>query len=271
LIPLLAPEYTDGALARHFSTWFTRITGLADGFFVNSAATWNDLKTELRARGRDAPVGLIPLAHEFSEERSTRHSGPVRDRVLAAARQPFVLFVGTIEPRKNALGVALVWRRLIAEFGSRVPHLVFAGKLGWMYQDFVKLMTTSGQLSGHAIFVDRPTDRELGHLYSNCLFTVYPSYYEGWGLPVGESLWFGRTVVTSNTGSMPEVGGDMCSYADPHDLDDVYEKVKKLVFDGDFRNDLEKRITRDRLRTWSQVAKDMWAELNALPPPFPRP
>ena len=72
---------------------------------------------------------------------------------------------------------------------------------------------------------ETPSDAELAFLYRNCRFTVFPSLYEGWGLPIGESLWFGKLCIASKTSSMPEVGGDLVDYVDPKDADSLQQAI----------------------------------------------
>lgn len=265
LIPLIVPEHVGDAVPDDFRKWLDAMSRVAAGFLTNSQSTKRDLQIYLAQRGAPQPIEVVPLAHQFltSDRPGARR---LRARVLSDARLPYVLFVGTLESRKNLWGLARVWGRLIKELGFKAPRLVLAGKSGWLKDDFDDLMRGTGSLEGNVRIIESPTEHELSYLYSNCLFTVFPSYYEGWGLPIGESLWFGKTCVTSKTSSMPEVGLDMCSYVDPHDLDDVYQAIKKMVVDVAHRSEFERRITRDRLRTWTDVAEDLWS---VLTPPSP--
>ncbi len=124
---------------------------------------------------------------------------------------------GTIESRKNVWTIALVWQEIYRRLGLDTPRLVFAGKQGWAKGAFDDFLRGTGNLDGYIRIVDRPDDAELAYLYEHCLFSVSASYYEGWGLPIGEGLWFGRPVVASNVSAMPEVGGSLVEYVDPYD------------------------------------------------------
>ena len=98
-----------------------------------------------------------------------------------------------------------------------------------------------GGLGGWVIWLDAPTDAELDHLYRHCLFTATVSLYEGWGLPIGEGLSYGKTGVVSQTASMPEVGGDMVAYCDPASMQSVEAAVRRCL-DMSERGTLEARI-----------------------------
>ena len=94
-------------------------------------------------------------------------------------------------------------------------------------------------------------------MYENCLFTATVSFYEGWGLPIGESLSFGKTAVVAQNSSMPEVGGDMVAYCDAHSISSIYEACHKLIAEPEYRRALEKKISDTSLRTWDDVAQDV--------------
>ena len=179
------------------------------------------------------------------------------DHIRALAKTPYVLIVGTMEVRKNLWRVATVWDRLRRERGRALPKLVLAGRRGWLNGDFDRLMDATGQLGGWIEIVEAPGDDTLDHLYRNCLFTITASFYEGWGLPIGESLGYGKTAVVSDTSSMPEVGGDLVEYCDPHAPDSIEAACLRLIDDPGHRRALEARIAATPLRDWDTVARDM--------------
>jgi glycosyltransferase involved in cell wall biosynthesis len=118
-------------------------------------------------------------------------------------------------------------------------------------------MQATGRLGGWVEIAERPSDDTLAYLYRNCLFTVTVSFYEGWGLPIGESLAYGKTAVVSNSSAMPEVGGNMVEYCDPHSMDSIKDACLRLIDNPDYRKELEERIANAHLRSWDDVARDM--------------
>ena len=260
LIPVKAPAYVAEGMSDAFRNWLDSVYRMADRLVANSGHTASDLRADMAQRGLDIPVATAPLAHEFLTDKQL--STPLRVATLYASERPYVLFVGTIESRKNVWGLLRAWKALAEDLKLDTPYLVLAGKEGWGIEDFRRLYACTGALDGLVTLVDRPTDAELAHLYGNCLFTVFPSHYEGWGLPIGESLWFGKTCVASNTSSMPEVGGDMCAYVDPKDLTQLFNELKRMVTDQDYRVSFEHRIHRKRLRTWSDFADSLYAAVD---------
>ena len=264
LIPVKTPEYVEEQLTRDFRRWILNLYDVASRMIANSEYTAHDLRTDMVLHAkRSIDVRVVALAHEFLTAPANGVEAAVSNAIKYIGRKPFVLFVGTIESRKNVLSLARVWQRLVREIGSRAPNLVLVGKLGYQRDDFESFMRASGNVSGHAYVVKAPSDADLAHLYRNCLFFAYPSFYEGWGLPVGEALWSGKTAVISQTSSLPEVGGDMCLYVDPDDLSSLYDMIKMLVTDPALRQKLESRIERSKLRTWNQVSDEILAAVLA--------
>ncbi|MFZ9950462.1 MAG: glycosyltransferase, partial [Gemmobacter sp.] len=172
---------------------------------------------------------------------------------------PFVLCAGTLENRKNIWRVALAWERMRADPTLELPRLVFAGRKGWRMSEFDDLMRGTGNLGGHVEIVAAPSDRDLDHLYRQSLFCIQASLAEGWGLTVGEALSYGKTSVVARATSLPEVGGKMVEYCDPESVASIAAACRRLIADPDHRRSLEARITRTRLRSWDDVARDLIA------------
>lgn len=281
LIPLITPEHVVDGVPDQFCRWLKFMAGCTDLFLVNSNCTKKDLFWFLHRIGcKDPQVKVVPLAHEFISDdpeslenhrteailRDETHycrKLRVRSHVLNMARLPFVLCVGTIESRKNVWTLVNVWSELLSVLGDKMPRLVFAGKHGWAKEDFDDFMRGTGSLRGYIRVCERPYDFELEYLYKRCLFTVFPSYYEGWGLPVGESLWFGKTAAVSNASSMPEVGMDMVTYFDPHSRQSMRETIKELIVNPAWVEEKVARIAAHKLRTWRQVSEELYQSLDA--------
>lgn len=274
LIPLVAPEYVSDEAASRFEAYIRHVFQTADVIIANSFATRKDIETCARSWriDRAAPI-VVPLAQEFllrpadpaagrAPPAFNRGSYRLRDhataRVLRAAVDPYVLVVGTIESRKNLTRLIGVWSRLRQERPAGTPKLILAGKPGFGSREIRAILTATGHLLGKVKWIDRPDDGELAFLYANCLFSVCVSYYEGWGLPVGESLWFGRPALASRSSSLPEAGGPLADYCDPYDDDDIYEKLSRLIFDPGHRARRVEAINGAKLRTWDAVAADLW-------------
>jgi glycosyltransferase involved in cell wall biosynthesis len=259
IIPLRRPEWFDARITEYFRNWFDRTLPLADMVFTISASTAKDVAAYARENSlalRNAPIP-IPIGTAFQAGRADSLSSrlPVPGN--------YVLFVSTIEPRKNHALLFRIWRRLVTDMpAASVPTLVFAGSVGWLASDFMSQLRNSRFLDGKIVHIDSPTDDELAALYEGCLFTLFPSYYEGWGLPIAESHAFGRPCIISNSSSLPEAGGTLARYIDPDNATETYKLVRTTIEDRAGLAEWRGRVKREfKPVEWSASAR---AVLTAL-------
>ena len=167
-------------------------------------------------------------------------------------KRKYILYVSTIEARKNHDILYKAYHRLASQFPeSKLPQLVFVGMNGWWVGDLLHQISTDPLVRDLIVIKGRVTDAELGELYKNCLFTVFPSNYEGYGLGVAESLSYGKTCLISNQGALNEFDEKYVLFADPWDVNQWCEGIKKLL-DNDFRCQIEKTIQKTFVFTpWS--------------------
>lgn len=273
LIPIVTPHFTRSDAPDWLFQWLKRSLGYVSRYLANSENTARDLRLFLKTQGAEHSVHTVPLAQapvaaseagDGSLSQAERDAFPVfadsrgvSDRVRGLRKTSFVLTVGTQEIRKNLWGLARAWQTLQLELGADVPKLVVVGRQGWLNDDFDAVMRSTGNLGGWVEILDDVDDAGISWLYRNCLFTVCTSFYEGWGLPVGESLAYGKTAVVSQVASLPEVGRDMVLYCDPESVQSIAEACKTLITDHGARQALEDHIRATPLRSWSDVADDL--------------
>lgn len=255
VIPLLKPWLAKPGHDVEFRKFLERTPDYVSDFICVSNQTEADLRLVMPAAGREIPTQVVPEAHEFMGE--AEDGAAIAHAIRVLAEHPFVLCVGTIEVRKNTLALCKVWAQLRQDIGVGLPRLVLAGQRGWLTEDVFDLLRATGNLGGYAAVAERPTDPELAFLYRNCRFTVFPSLYEGWGLPIGESLWFGKLCIASKTSSMPEVGGELAEYVDPHDLEDMRRVLSRALIDRAYVSERESGIVPAALRRWSDVSSEI--------------
>jgi alpha-1,3-rhamnosyl/mannosyltransferase len=172
--------------------------------------------------------------------------------------EKFWLSVGTIEPRKNQKLLALAYARYIALGGDPMP-IVFAGGAGWKMDDFAEYIETLG-ISEHVILTGYVTDDELIWLYRNCYANLYPSFFEGFGLPVLEGMQFGAPTISSNSTSLPEVAGRAALLIDPDDIDAWVQALLHLSKDKNKRDRFaESSATQASNFTWESSASKLLA------------
>lgn len=230
LIPLLAPEWVERETARDFREWFDSLVPQCARVLAVSRATAAMVEDYARAERLKlpGPVGIMRMGTGFDAPKGRRER---RSPGLPPPKS-YVLFVSTLEPRKNHVLAFTVWLRLLETMPRRaVPTLVFAGRVGSDVTDLMRQIGNAGWLGGKLRLIVSPTDAELDDLYEGCLFTLFPSLFEGWGLPVTESLARGVPCLASGGTSLPEAGGTLARYFDPLSVDDAYVKVRALLED----------------------------------------
>ena len=188
LIQISHPQYVHGDANRRFRHALVDALTYADQVMTNSEHVANDVRRFMSSKlNFSLPVKAIPLATALGRQES-QSNRPMRRDVQRATSTPFVLSVSTIEVRKNHMYMIKVWEELIASGVKNIPNLVFVGKLGWGIAPLMSYIAESGHLGGRLHILSDVSDRELTYLYEKCLFTMFPSFAEGFGLPVGESL-----------------------------------------------------------------------------------
>ena len=256
LIPVRHPEWCDAGLLWHFSHWLETCLPLCDVVLAISRSSARDLERYAASKGfaLPGPVGAIPIGTGFGSQLAVLTQAGASHLPAAGT---YVLFVSTIEARKNHQLLFRVWRRLLEEMpAEQVPTLVFAGREGWLVADLMQQLRNVGWLGGKILHVDNPSDSELVQLYQGCLFTLFPSLYEGWGLPVTESLALGKPCIISNVTSLPEAGGTLARYFDPDDLADVARVIHETLADRAGLAAWEAQVKRDfRPVSWDESAK----------------
>jgi glycosyltransferase involved in cell wall biosynthesis len=184
----------------------------------------------------------------------------VKESLSAVALEPqsYMLHVGTIEPRKNLVRLLQAYGQAKRRQGlsmSKMPKLVQVGMKGWKYDEVFDQVSGLG-LDEDVVFLGRVDSGLLPALYNGARLFVYPSLYEGFGLPVLEAMACGTPVVTSNTSSLPEVTGDAAILTDPYDVSQLAEAIEQLLVDRDLASLLQQRgLERAQQFTWESTAQ----------------
>ena len=236
-----------------FGAYLVDMAWSADAVLCISEHTRRDCETVLARLGAPVPpTHVIHLGSDIQDE----SGGGVAPSGFAhgPGERPFVLFVSTIERRKNHEILYRAWTRLREQ--GLVPHrLVFVGMQGWGVTDLMNDLALDPRIEDDIVRMHHVTDEELAWLYRNCAFTVFPSLYEGWGLPLVESLARGRFCLASNAASLPEAGGEWAEYLDPWDLPAWVERLSHYMRHPEEVAARNERIAREfRAPKWSDCA-----------------
>jgi glycosyltransferase involved in cell wall biosynthesis len=171
----------------------------------------------------------------------------------------YFICTGGIHPRKNLMNLLKAFS-LFKKWQHSNMKLVVAGRLAWQYNDIIEKLKTYKYRSD-VILTGYLPDEELAKLTASAYAMVYPSFFEGFGLPIVEAMQSGVPVITSNTSSMPEVGGDAALYANPNDPNAIAKHMLALYRDETFRNKLvETGFEQAKRFNWDQAASLIWDE-----------
>ncbi len=273
LVPIYARETCDEPTAQVFEDFLRRAVRHVDHFLAVSENTARDLRRYIDSLSLPTPaITVTRNGSSFDEFLPNTQDRTARDDLPAR----FVLFVSTIEGRKNHRFMLDLWRRMIAA-GDDPPHLVCVGRIGWRSERVIADLVESSYLGGRVIVMQEVSDSHLKLLYEHCLFTVYPSLYEGWGLPVGESLVAGKICLCSDRASLPEVVGD-AGPCIPLDEPDRWLSTLRTLITNDAARQRRESLIRNVYHPigWSAVASaiaDACASAAATPwsVPYPQP
>lgn len=268
-IPLVMPDLFDAEHVAEFLDAMAQTLHIADGILVNSLATGRDLREISGRMALDLPqTQVIRLDGQLrSDDRSPPPESPgVKD--LVDSREPFVLFVSTIEPRKNHLLVLETWRRLVGErSAAAVPRLVCVGRWGWKYEAVRIFLEQNKDVAQRVRMFTSVSDADLSALYRCCSFVVYPSLYEGWGLPVAEALEHGKLPLVSRSSSLTESGGRFAEYFDLQPPGDFAARVSRLIDAPAYVRQREEVIQKEYVpRSWSAIGSQILSAVATVAP-----
>ncbi len=247
LIQIRNRDYVMPDAVDRFTIQLSDALELCDFVLTNSRYVRDDVTRYLSETKQLAlPVQdvLLPSELTFAETRRAALD-PADQTIKFVLSQDYVLIVSTIEVRKNHTLIIKVWEELRAELGDAVPHLVFVGKWGWQIDALHAYIDDQGYEGDWLFIFNGISDVMMETLYQRALFTIYPSFAEGFGLPIGESLAYGKPCLASHTTAMPEVGGDFVRYFDPFDWRSALAAIRQPIVDRDDLRQWQARIASD--------------------------
>lgn len=229
--------------------------------------TVSEFSRDAILRAYDIPpekVSAIPNAAnpEFRVIGRDRAQKAIHDRLRFDA--PFVLSVGDLQPRKNQIGLIAAFSKLLTDHPHLTHHLVLTGKETW-FTPKVREAARSCGFASRIHFTGFVSDGELMELYNACDCFVFPSFYEGFGLPILEAMACGRAVACSNTSAMPEVADGAGLLFNPHQVEEIARAMKDILLDAELRGRMERLgLQRAATFTWKKSARatlDVYAKV----------
>ena len=254
------PEYMTPASRRYYNGQIQASVMRSDHILANSFATKKEFVDIL-----DVPAEKITVHHLGVEDDFRPLPRSLTKPVITELDLPesFLLFVGTLEPRKNLVGLARAYRDLKLEMPD-LPKLLIAGRPGWHFEQLMHDISKVG-INDSLIFRQDISDSQLPALYNHALMLILPSHYEGFGLPALEAMACGTAPIVSNVAALPEIVGDVGILVDPQDPATIAGAMQRVLVDSAWRASQSaagiERAKRFRWQTAAQTVRDVYQAL----------
>jgi len=243
---ILHKEYHPKERIEYIDKYFTKNIIKSDMIITGSHFTKNEILQRLDFKEEQIEVIYHGIDHNLFQVYSNEDL-----KVDFELPKKFILSVGSIEPRKNLIGLLEAYSKLSLEI-KKEYKLVIAGFKGWENKEIMALIEKNQENIHYLGFI---SDKELSIVYNLASLFVFPSFYEGFGLPVLEAMACGTPVVCSDSSSIPEVGGDAVVYCDPNNTDDISNKIVQVLNDTELQKSMKvSGIKRAKEFTWEKSA-----------------
>ncbi len=270
MLPIVVPQFS-GQWGKPMADFTEKVTSVCDVVFSISESTKYDLETWLNQHKLPIPrIDIIRLgdAYNLNQHAEIPDQKEFVDAKIDPKKNPFILCVGTIEARKNHTLLYYTYK-LAKSRGVQLPKLIISGRPGHRTENIIDIIRDDPDVNNDILLLMNVSDRQLSWLYSNCMFTVYSSFYEGWGLPIAESIANGVPCICSNTSSMVEVAPDFVRYFNPTSSEECLSAIQyylKPAHLTEARNKAKKYVPVTWDTTYDQVVhslKDVMKGLDA--------
>lgn len=255
IIPLLYPSYFESDMSQHFLRIINSIDCQKDWVICISKSTKNDFCNLTNMSPDRVFVTPLSASKNFYRETNITHIQSTYKKYNIPEGK-YILSLATLEPRKNVIHLITCFNKLISQEKLEDIYLILVGSKGWLYDRIFQTVNEHPRLKDKVIFTGYIPDEDLSAIYSGANFFVYPSLYEGFGLPPLEAMQCGVPVIASNSSSLPEVVGDAGILVDPRDEDSLCQAMIELLNNQNICEQLSQAgIMRSKLFNWEKTAK----------------
>lgn len=258
MTPSLFPEWFPEGYSKPWCSNCAEAISFCDQLIVYSESTRRDVTAFANSNDIRVPsFAKVRLADEIGIF-SDGENYEVSSRLQRWRNKPFVIAIGSIHPRKNYQLLIDVWAALQEDMKDACPDLLIVGSVAWGGTDVARTIKENPRVNKCIHLLSNIEDGDLDWLYKNSLLTVYPSLYEGWGLPIGESLANGKICIASKLSSMLEIAPDLTDLIDPLDRRQWVARVKHYALSSTSRSAREKQIKENyRTTSWENTTLDL--------------
>ncbi|MGN0637334.1 MAG: glycosyltransferase family 4 protein [Huintestinicola sp.] len=264
IIPIKHPEFAVESTVFNFMSYIGACIQFCDLIIVSSKAVQKNIEQLCEKLGHE-PVRcrVVPLGADFKGISSSDEKDAVEPQVARAVEKldKYILMVGTVEPRKNH---KLLIDALDSGLAKKGISVVIAGKFGWNVSELRERIELHPLLNKQLFFFERPNDETIKYLYEHAFAVAFPTYDEGFGLPVIEALQLGTPVVASDIEVLREVGGEYADYFTLNDKNSLIDSIMKLASDEELYRQKKEKIKNFRPVSWDMCGENMVRALLSL-------
>lgn len=262
LIPTIKPQWLEPAHTKAITAWVRGVLRGSDCVLTISEFSRQEIERYCAECRFDVPpINVVRLGDVMGESSGDATPSPLP---RFAPTRPFFVCVSTLDVRKNHRLLYDAWTQLAARRGDACPDLVCIGTPHLYVADLLREIRQDRTVNRHIHVLHGIEDCELEWYYKSCESTIYPSKYEGWGLPVAESLGHGRMCLSSNATSIPEISSDLPEFFDPYDVHGLVALVERVLDDREWVHDREETIRQNFQPTsWNETAAQVIAAIDA--------
>jgi len=251
IIPLTYPQYCHEETIFNFLSYLGAYLQYADIIIVSTQSTLDQLNQLMEELKLPQIKGYVSwLGSDFKKPADDRKEEVSQDAIEIAEKGKYVLAVGTIEPRKNHKLLLDAYDAKLKDLGI---NMVFAGRIGWNVEALEKRIKTHPMKNQGLYHLSGKNDATIDYLYRNAFVVAFPTYEEGFGLPIIESFERGAVLVASDIPVLKEVGKDYCDYFDPNDPNEFAKLMERYMKDPALYEQRKNRIKEYVPVTWDEV------------------
>ncbi len=248
------PEFIPWHVRKYYYTFFPKFAKKAVRIATVSEFTKNDIiktygidNSKIDVVYNGANINYLPVDENKKQE--------IRDKYTSG--KPYFLFIGTIHPRKNLKNLLLAFDKYKKSTNNETKLFVVGSKKWWT-SDLEKAFS-SMSYKNDVIFFGRASEQQLKDIIPAAFALTYPSFFEGFGIPILEAFYSKVPVITSESSSMPEVGGDAAIYVNPSSIDSIFNALVKISADKNLReNIITKGFEQKNKFSWDKSANNLW-------------
>lgn len=261
--PIVVPQFTNsGNAVETFPRYCRRVFPIASLILSVSKNSKKDAEVWLRENKLKVPrIEVFRLGEDFKVTKPTPPHEP-NFKKSGLKGNDFIMVVGTIEVKKNHLLLYYVYK-LAKQRGIDLPKVVIVGRLGWLTEATYELMTNDPEVKDKFIFSLNTSDQELAWLFEKCMFTILPSFYEGWGIPIAESVAKGVPCLSSNTSSMVEIAEGIVEHFSPVSTDECLAAIQKWLVPANLKA-AKARAAKYKPYSWDESFKTIDAFIKEI-------